>query len=463
MSNSKKGISGLTVFFSVISSMLFLDTISPSANMGPQVFSWYIIMAAIFFIPMGFIVAELGSTYPDKGGIYGWIKRAFGIKWAARTSWLYWINAALWMPATIIFITGIIAQLFFPDAGLTFHVILGVVISWIVVYISSLSAEESGFINSVAGVIKLILPALLIIASGYYILTNDPATTITFSNLLPDLGQGLDFLPVVIYNMCGLEIILGNVHKFKNPKKDVPKSVISGAVIMSLVYIVCSIAILLIIPVENVGVVEGFVDAFIIALGDGVLARVSVITIGVLFVSTLIVQIQSWGLGSAIVVAEAAEAGEMPRAFKKYNSKESPIGALIITGLVSSGVIVLYGFMANSAESLFWMLFEFSSMLFLMPYIILVFAFYKLRKVDANLKRPFSFPGGNVTARVMSIFMALVLSITIMLFVWVPGYPIDWAYTMPVVTGVIISLIIGEVIIYISMKKRRETLNEEKC
>jgi len=451
--SKKKGIGGLTVFLGVISSMLFLDTIAPSANMGSQVVSWYIIFAILFFIPMGYIIGELASTYPDKGGVYGWIKKAFGVRWAGRTSWIYWINAALWMPATIIFLTGVTSQLIYPDASMTFHVVLGVIFSWVVVYTSSLSPEESGFLNNIGGVIKLLLPVLLLGTSLYYVLNFDPATTITLSSILPNASEGLDFLPVVIYNMCGLEIILGNVHKFKNPSKDVPKSVISGAIIMSLIYILASVAILLIIPVQEVGVVKGFLDAFITVFGTGAMATVAVLLIGILFVGTIVLQVQQWSLGSCIVAAEAAEAKELPQMFGRYNKKESPIGALIITGILSSSVIVIYGFMAGTAEDLFWMLFEFSSMLFLMPYIILVFAFIKLRKDDSNTFRPFKVPFGDKFALVLAIFMAIVLSITIMLFIWVPGYPMDWGYTLPVLIGVIVALVAGEIIVSSQLKR----------
>ncbi len=449
----KKGIGGLTVFLGVISSMLFLDTIAPSANMGSQVVSWYIIFAILFFIPMGYIIGELASTYPDKGGVYGWIKKAFGVKWAGRTSWVYWINAALWMPATIIFLTGVTSQLIYPEASMIFHVLLGIVLSWVVIYVSTLSAEESGFLNNIGGAIKLFLPLLLLGTSLYYVMNYDPATSITLSSILPNASEGLDFLPVVIYNMCGLEIILGNVHKFKNPSKDVPKSVISGAIVMSLIYILTSVAILLIIPVAEVGVVKGFLDAFITVFGTGALATVAVFGIGILFIGTIVLQVQQWSLGSCIVAAEAAEAKELPQMFKKYNAKESPIGALIVTGILSSSVIVIYGFMAGTAEDLFWMLFEFSSMLFLMPYIILVFAFVKLRKEDASTIRPFKVPFGDKFALVLAIFMALVLVITIMLFIWVPGYPMDWGYTLPVLIGVIVALVAGEIIVTSTLKK----------
>lgn len=452
MSKQKNVLGGLTILLSVISSMLFLDTIAPNANMGPQVVSWYILFTIIFFVPMGKIVGELAATYPDKGGVYGWIKKAFGDRWAARTSWIYWINAALWMPATIIFISGVASQLFFPNADIKFHVIVGVIFSWVVVYTSSLSPEESAIINNISGVIKLILPVLLLIVSFIYVTNYDPATDITFLSILPNLGEGLDFLPVVIYNMCGLEIILGNVHKFNNPQKDVPKAVVNGAIIMSTVYVLTAVAILLIIPVEEVGVVKGFLDAFIVVFGEGTMATIAVTGIGILFIGTIIIQVQQWSLGSCIVAAEGAEANELPKVFGHYNKKESPIGALIITGILSSSVIILYGFMANTAEDLFWMLFEFSSMLFLMPYVLLVFAFAKLRRIDSKADRPYRVGVRDKHAKYLAGFMATIIVITIMLFIWVPGYPIDWAYTLPVVIGVAVALIVGEVIVSTTMR-----------
>ena len=62
----------------------------------------WIITAIIFFIPYGLISAELGSTYPDDGGIYSWVNRAYGEKTAVMVGWYYWVNVAFWMPAVFI-------------------------------------------------------------------------------------------------------------------------------------------------------------------------------------------------------------------------------------------------------------------------------------------------------------------------------------------------------------------------
>ncbi len=85
----------------------------------------------LFFIPYGLITAELGTTYPEQGGLYIWVRNAFGERWAARTTWLYWINVALWMPSVYVLFAGMFAQLFIPDLSLWGQIAIGVLMTWV--------------------------------------------------------------------------------------------------------------------------------------------------------------------------------------------------------------------------------------------------------------------------------------------------------------------------------------------
>lgn len=64
-----------------------MDTIASVATMGAAAVTWIVIVGALFFFPGSLTVAELGSAYPENGGFYAWIKRAFGNLWGARISW----------------------------------------------------------------------------------------------------------------------------------------------------------------------------------------------------------------------------------------------------------------------------------------------------------------------------------------------------------------------------------------
>jgi amino acid transporter len=120
----------------------------------------------------------------------------------------------------------------------------------------------------------------------------------------------------------------------------------------------------------------------------------------------------------------------------------------VITGIVSSVVLVIYGLMAGSAEDLFWTLFAFSSMIFLLPYLAMFPAFLKLRKIDPNIIRPYKVPGGNGLAAVLAVLCELFILQAIVFFVWVPGQPFDWNYARPVLIGVILTLVLGEILLW---------------
>ena len=98
---------------SVITVVFVAEAAAPAAAIGNSQFFWWIFLIIAFLLPYGLVVSELGTTYDDEGGLYDWVRRAFGDKWGSRVSWYYWINFPLWMaslaflfPETISMITG---------------------------------------------------------------------------------------------------------------------------------------------------------------------------------------------------------------------------------------------------------------------------------------------------------------------------------------------------------------------
>ena len=74
--------------------------------MGYAWFSWWVITMTVFFIPYGLITAELGAAWPGEGGVYVWVREAFGPKWGSTVAWMYWINNAYWIPSVYLIFAG---------------------------------------------------------------------------------------------------------------------------------------------------------------------------------------------------------------------------------------------------------------------------------------------------------------------------------------------------------------------
>src|SRR5579883_3523860 len=90
----------LSLFFMVcftLTAMINIDTLGAVSSQGGQVFPWLLITALTFLIPYGLLTAELGSTFPEEGGIYVWCKLAGGRFFAAIASIFYWVSNPLWV------------------------------------------------------------------------------------------------------------------------------------------------------------------------------------------------------------------------------------------------------------------------------------------------------------------------------------------------------------------------------
>jgi amino acid transporter len=230
----------------------------------------------------------------------------------------------------------------------------------------------------------------------------------------------------------------------KNPAKDVPRAIFFSGIIIITLYLFGTIAILAAIPAGDVDLVEGLIDTFTLFFGDSPAGRTLTVALGIGALFTFFSNGVTWSLGCNRAAAEAAAEGELPKVFAiEHKTQGTPGGAAVLMGLISSVILVLYGFLAGSSEDLFWSLFAFSAVIFLLPYQGMFLAFVRARKVGPDHPRPFRVPGGLVIAQVFAWVCFAVLALSIVLFVYTPGVGVQW----PVFIGVVVTLAIGEVVI----------------
>lgn len=79
---------GDLILFSV-AAILVLDPLLSTAAIGmSSLFGWGF-KALAFFLPVGLISAEPGTTYPHEGGVHAWVRDVFGKNLGARVAWAY--------------------------------------------------------------------------------------------------------------------------------------------------------------------------------------------------------------------------------------------------------------------------------------------------------------------------------------------------------------------------------------
>ena len=435
-----------------VSAILLLDTLTAAASVGAPSIFWWLFLGLIFFVPFALICAEMGCAYPEQGGIYAWIRDGFGGRWASRATWCYWVNTAVWIPAIFILFAGVFKQMFFPELSLGWQIGIGVVLTWLAVLVNVITLDVGKWIPNLGAIVKVIIFLAIIIGAFSHVQDHGMANPLTFETLKPDWGSSLQYIPAIIYGMLGFELVSAGSDEMRDPARDVPRSIfISGAIIIVL-YLLGTMAVLAAIPAGDINLVEGLIDTLKLFFGGSAAGNLFVLALGIGALYTFFSNGVTWALGCNRAAAEAALEGELPRIFAlESKTMGTPIGAAILMGVVSTIVLVLYGFMSGSNEDLFWSLFAFSAVIFLLPYEAMLLTFVKMRIVDADHPRPYKVPGGLGAARAAAWTCFAVLAVSIVLFMYTPGEGVE----LPVLAGVVITLIIGEFVIRSSENHRK--------
>jgi amino acid transporter len=431
----------MTLF--TVSAILLLDTLAASAAIGVSSLFWWTLLGIVFFVPYGMISAELGTTYPEQGGIYAWVRDAFGTRWGTRVTWLYWLNNVLWNASVFVLFTGVSAQMFFPDLGIAARLGIALLLNWSVILVTCVSLNVGKWAPNVGAVVKLVAFAALI-AGGLAFAFGDSvelANDFSLAAFTPEWASSTQYISIIIYGMLGFELMSSASEEMKHPTRDIPRSILASGVIIFLAYTLGTFAILAAIPAGEVDLVEGLLDTFRLLFGDSALGRTAAMLLGAFALITFFTNTTTWSIGSNRAAAEAARDGELPGILAREHPRYgTPVGAAVIMGCAITVVLLVYGGLAGSNEELFWSLFAASAVLFLMPYVGAVAAFYRARQQDSSRVRPYRVPFGRPFALLITVICIGILGVSIVLFMYVPGSGFDW----PVVIGSVVAILLGE-------------------
>ena len=427
-----------------VSAILLLDTVAASAAIGVSSMFWWVFLGISFFIPYGLMNAEMGTTYPEEGGIYAWVRDAFGGRWASRITWSYWVNNLLWVPSVFILFASIFNQLFGFDFGLGAQMAMGIALLWGAVAVNVLSLNIGKWVPNIGATVKILVFLVLIAGAFNYVAHNGTANEITLQAMVPSWGDGLTYLSTIIYGMLGFELMCATPGAIHNPSRNIPRAIlISGAIIISL-YAFGTYAVLAAIPVDDINLVEGLVDTLYLFFGGSELGKAFAFVLGVGILFTFFSNAVTWAIGCNKAAAEAAAEGELPN-FLAIEHKEhgTPLGAALAMGVFGSVIILLYGALAGSNEELFWNLFACSAVMFLLPYAGMVLSFARMRMVDADKVRPYKMPVSNGIAVALAIYCAFCIFTSAVFLMYTPADGFNW----PVTIGVLVVLALGEITI----------------
>ena len=324
------------------------------------------------------IFSNMSKIFVNKsGGPYYYSKAGFGDFIGFLVAWGYWISVWVSNAAVVIAIIGALSH-FFPvlDTNPVIAVSVGLGMIWVLTWINSKGMKSSGKIQVITTVLKL-LPLIFVIIVGifFFDLNNFPSFNLTGESSWAAISSAA---AITLYAFLGIEsasIPAGNV---ENPEKTVPRATMLGTIIVTFVYLLSSVVLFGIIPVDELASSpKPFADAGQIIAGDFggyfVAAGAAISGIGCL---------NGWILLSGQLPMATAQDNMFPRVFKRENSSGAPyIGLLIGSGLTSFLVLMN---LSDGLVRAFTFLLNITVFTVLVPYLF-VAAAYIIVIIEKNL------------------------------------------------------------------------------
>jgi len=439
---------------------LVCESVMPTAAIGNTQYFWWILLLIGFCVPYGMITAELGTAYPSEGGMYDWVKRAFGPKWAGRVAWNYWVNFPLWIASLAVAVTDITAGMFGIDLPVWALLLIQLGYIWLVTFLSTKRIGESKEVVNIGTAFKVFLLLGIGILGIYALIkTGHSANPISsFSDLIPtwDL-ESMSFISIIIFNFMGFEVVGTWVDDMDEPKKQIPKALIFGGLLMAIFYILPATGFNIAIEANDEWIGAGaeiVVDVLnslfaSVGISEGA-SHTLVIICGLMFIYTFIANIASWSFGVNQVAKYAADDGSLPKGFSPVNEEGVPAKAAIINGVVASIIVVstaIVGYFFEDFSGSFGLFFSLSWITLLVGYAPLFLAFIKLRKTEPNVKRPYKMPGGDMFVKIAAI-VAFVFLVAGIIFTLFGDFTVEYMQEyIPLYVGVVLSFILEEIFV----------------
>ena len=161
----------LGVFSLVMINVIAIDSLRnlpANAANGFSLVLLYVIASVLFLVPCILVTAELATHHPKTGGVYVWMREAFGPQWGFLTIWLQWIYNVFWYPTILSFIATNIAYLIDPALANEKIYIVPMVIGMFLIatWLNARGMKLSSIISTVCAIAGTIVPMIAIILLG---------------------------------------------------------------------------------------------------------------------------------------------------------------------------------------------------------------------------------------------------------------------------------------------------------
>lgn len=397
-----------TLALMTVASVVSLRGLPMMAAEGLSMIFYILFATLVFLLPAAMVSAELGSAFgASKGGVYTWVKEAFGPRWGFVAIWLQWIQNVVWYPTVLGYAAACLAYLFMDPALAASGTYTGIVILvayWCATLVAMVGSTAVNAVTRYGVVLGTLLPGVVIIILGLlWVDQGNPvaflphaqeATVHAHARFFPHMtGLGsVAFLAGIVLLFAGVEVQAVQASEMSNPARDFPMSMLMASVIVVVLFTLGSLAVAAVIPAKDISLTAGLMQAFQVLLDKFHLGFLTPV-LGLLMAFGAIGGVMSWVTGPSRGLLETAREGEIPPLLAKVNKAGAPVTLLFAQAGIVTVLALLY-FVMRDVSVAFFILSAMTATLYLAMYMLMFAAAIRLRLTRPDLPRAYRVPGG---------------------------------------------------------------------
>ena len=397
---SKKSLS---VFALAMMNLAAIGTVKNWPTIAESGFSaiFYLLLAAVvFFIPTALVSAELATGWPKTGGVFVWVREAFGHRTGFLAIWLLWIEGVIWFPTMLTFMAATATYIFDPAlAGNKLYLIaFSLATFWILTFVNLRGMKTSGWISSLGVIIGSFIPAAVIIFLGFtWYFSKEPLQiSLSWNAFFPDFSSPQQWVIFagVLLSLCGVELSAIHARDVQNPQRDYPKATLMTILLVLGLSILGVLSVGIVVPQHEISLTAGSMQAFVAFIAHYTTPFLIPLMALLIFIGA-VASLSTWIVGPSRGLLAAAEQGDLPRSLRRINQRGMPKALLLLQAWIVTGLSLLFVLMP-SVNSAYWILTVMVVQVYLVMYLIMFAAAIRLRYTRPKIHRAYTIPGGKV-------------------------------------------------------------------
>jgi amino acid transporter len=442
--------------------------IAAAAHNGTSSISLWLIAALFFFVPTAMVINELSSRFPEEGGLYVWAKEAFGDFHGFVAGWNYWIYTVFYFPGLLLASAAMSAYIIGEGGGSlsqnrTFLLIVSLGYLIVAVVLNVIGLNVGKWLQNAGGVSTYVPLMILASLAGILWLRQGSVTHFTLSNMLPHWNwDTVNFWSQIAFAFTGLELVSAMSAEIRDPRRTLPRAVFAAGALIALMYIVGTVAVLVLVLPPDVSPTSGVfhaitVGAIALKIGFvGILAAI-LVTVG-----------NAGGVGSTVagiarVPFVVGIDQYLPKAFGKIHPRWKTPHVSIIVQAVVSGAILLLSQISETTRGAYLSLVDVAIILYFIPFLYMYAAAIKLAGRKDRLENPHAvlIPGGKPGVWLASGIAFAVTLLSIIVSILPPGDSANRAlFLIKVVGSTLGTMALGLTLYYRGVRAKKRDAAE---